>query len=584
MSLSTAFPGIRPTLLLDFCNANAVDPRITFTRNLAARYYDGETVAKAEENLVTFSQEFDISAWAKTRVTVTANNTAAPDGTSTAELVTQETGQTNAGAVFRASFVYPAAPLTFSVFAKADAKTFVRIAFFNSGGSPVNTWFNLQTGAVGTTDAGITASIVSAGSGWYRCICTYTPVSSYTQQAGGIYVSDTDNSLTVVDSGGIYIWGAQLEQRSAPTAYTPTTTAPITNYVPQLMTAAANVPRIDYDPITRVCRGLLIEESRQNLLLRSEEFNTTWTSNLAGVVGISADQTIAPDGTLTADLAQFALQNDGDIGLKQAVSGLTPSATYTFSAWVKAPPGFASRTVVLRLKRASGGTPTAAINTVTLTDQWQRVSVSLTLAADNNNIEAQFFAPLTTGATNVFLWGAQLEAGAFPTSYVATAGSAVTRPADAATMTGTNFSSWYRADAGTMFVNVDAPVGTGGNYTYSISDGTNSNYLYGFIVGSGTNRVRPLDVGVGGVSQASISVPSQLGLNLFAAAYRVNDFAASVNGGAIVSDTAGTVPVVNRLNIGVSALGTSGNLNGYIRKLAFYPARLPDAQLQALTR
>lgn len=88
MSIQNNFPNIKPTLLLDFANTKRLDPRITFTRNSPATYYDGKTVAKAEENLLLYSQEFDNAAWVKVRSVVTTNTSLAPDNTLTSDTLT----------------------------------------------------------------------------------------------------------------------------------------------------------------------------------------------------------------------------------------------------------------------------------------------------------------------------------------------------------------------------------------------------------------------------------------------------------------------------------------------------------------
>lgn len=79
MAIQSLYPALKPTLLLDFANTKTLDPRITYTRASTATFYDGKTVAKAEENLLTYSQEFDNADWIKANTTITANTTAARD-------------------------------------------------------------------------------------------------------------------------------------------------------------------------------------------------------------------------------------------------------------------------------------------------------------------------------------------------------------------------------------------------------------------------------------------------------------------------------------------------------------------------
>jgi hypothetical protein len=84
MTISNLYPALKPSLNLDFANVKALDPRITFARASTGTYYDGQTVAKAEENLLIRSQEFDSSpTWATSSSSVTANTTTAPVGRTT---------------------------------------------------------------------------------------------------------------------------------------------------------------------------------------------------------------------------------------------------------------------------------------------------------------------------------------------------------------------------------------------------------------------------------------------------------------------------------------------------------------------
>ena len=68
-----------------------------------------------------------------------------------------------------------------------------------------------------------------------------------------------------------------------------------------------------------------------------------------------------------------------------------------------------------------------------------------------------------------------------------------------------------------------------------------------------------------------------------AAAFKANDFAACIDGGTVATDTSGTIPTVDRAFIGINALGTGDYLNGHIKTIRFYPSRLTDSELVALT-
>lgn len=174
---------------------------------------------------------------------------------------------------------------------------------------------------------------------------------------------------------------------------------------------------------------------------------------------------------------------------------------------------------------------------------------------------------------------ANLEAGAFATSFIATAGASVTRSADVMVMTGTNFSSWYSPTEGSLFTeNLSAVAST--RLIASISNGTSALRMGLQVVGGGINFV-VADT----ATQANLAIGTEtVGVALKAiGAYKLNDFAGSANGGTPVLDTLGSVPTVDRMHIG-SSLGTGVFLNGHIRRIRYYNQRLPNAVIQALTR
>ena len=595
MAIQSNFPAIRPSLLLDFANSKRLDPRITFTRASTARYYDGSTVAKAEENLLQHSQAFENAYWTKTTTDITADSTTAPDGTSTADTFAH-TSSSGSQIVRAPSPAFNSTQYTFSVFLKYSACQWVRL----SPGNGVDVWFDVQNGVVGTASGG-TGSIVNAGGGWYRCIVVASPAS------GNIAIANVtaDNSSTRSTDAN-FIWGAQLEQRSAVTAYTATTTAPITNYVPVLQTAAAGVPRFDHNPTTGESLGLLIEEARTNSLQRSEEFdNAYWTKTEASV---QANVIVAPDGTLTGDkLVESANNAVHFIARDVSVTG-----TYTSSIYVKAGERYR-----FQLRNKNSGSATATTATVDLLAQtitasaaggafgqaatltavgngWYRVTITgntggsmgVVLELQNNSGATTYTGD---GYSGLYIWGAQCEsASSFATSYIPTVAASATRQADAASMTGTNFSSWYDAAEGTVYAEAQAPVwstASAAPAVVSINDGSASNRMY---LGRSASTTRPFfNVATSGATQADVttSLTSWAGgaTMRLAGVYKVNDFALSIDGGAAGTDTAGTVPVVNQMLIGLRTTGDGAVWNSAIRKLAYYPLRLTNAQLQAIT-
>lgn len=222
---------------------------------------------------------------------------------------------------------------------------------------------------------------------------------------------------------------------------------------------------------------------------------------------------------------------------------------------------------------------------------WYRWSIAATAAASGAGaIRFSIIGPLgsTTytgdGTSGLFLWGNQIEAGAFPTSYIPTVASTVTRAGDVAVMTGTAFSNWFNASEGTI-VSETAIYSTAARNSaaYDINDTTGNNrIIYRTITTTSTdqNVIRS-----GGALIASLvsGVAVTTSPRKAAVAYRASDFALVVNGSTPTAQLSGAVPVsVTQMQLGL-AVGPSEWINGHLRRITYYPTRLTDAQLQALT-
>jgi hypothetical protein len=591
---------VRPSLLLDFANTKTLDPRITFTRASTASFYDGKTVAKAEENLLERSQEFDNAYWLKLNSTVTANAATAPDGTSTAEKIFETTDNTAHNIAVDANKITITNGQTYacSVFAKAAEVTLLQLTL-GASASQAYANFDLSAGAVvGSGGSPVSTSIVDVGGGWYRCILVATSVVTTT--SGGILFGPTNSSSSTRRaayvgnaSNGVLVWGAQLEQRSAASAYTPTTTAPITNYIPALQSAASGVARFEHNPVTGESLGLEIEEQRTNLRTYSDDFsNAAWSKDN---VTIASNTIIAPDGTLIGDAIVENTANSS-----HSISGSTTvtAGLHTVTLYAKA----AGRTRFRIREGTTGGfadfnLASPSSNMVSVGNGWFRCSVSLTPASTNFILQvyvADASNNLTytgNGFSGIYIWGAQLEAGAFATSYIPTVASQVTRLADVAQMTGSNFSSWFRTDEGTVYSEflLQPPSG---NFPspWTITDST--------ALGSAPpNRIQPyqnstktslgFDVTTNGTNQANIlTTVSDMGANFTknAVVFKVNDFASSSNAGTVGTDTAGVLSSsYTQLTIGRDLQTTSSKTGSLVKKIAFYPRRLTNAELQGLT-
>lgn len=392
--------------------------------------------------------------------------------------------------------------------------------------------------------------------------------------------------------------------------FTRASTGTYTGYDGLIKSAATNAPRFDFDPTTGECKGLLIEEARTNLLTYSEQFdNAAWTK-----IGstITANATTAPDGTLTADKLIESTANTAHYMDYMSIVTLT-NVNLTFSFYFKVAEktnqfyvqiynSVASDSISLRidlqlktLVTLSQGTATVtAANIVNIGNDWFRASITvIPSSANSGSLYTVRFAFLKNdnsnftytgdGTSGIYIWGAQLEVGAFPTSYIPTTSAQATRAADVAVMTGTNFSSWYRQDEGTVVTNVSVTQSVADSNILSIDDGTYNNRIALYIGGSGTvyNPFIVTNASVIAVLTQSAAY-SPITNNLLATAYKLNDFSAVLTGHTPVTDTSGTPPVVSLMNIGANSAG-SVKLNGTIANLSFYPKRLTNAELQAIS-
>lgn len=180
----------------------------------------------------------------------------------------------------------------------------------------------------------------------------------------------------------------------------------------------ANAARFDYDPVTLACKGLLIEESRANLFTYSGDLtNASW--DFTGTAR-TANAGVAPDGTTTATRVQFSANS---FLYKNNVPAA--GSSFTISVWVKSYGG-ANQTI-----RLFGNGVTTLSSDITVTSSWQRVSFTFNFTAATSG-----FTTASGQAADVLMWGAQLEAGDFLTSYISTTTASVTRNADIATLTG----------------------------------------------------------------------------------------------------------------------------------------------------
>lgn len=540
------------------------DQLLDFTRTSAATFVGSNGLIQntpASVNLLTQTQQFDNAAWTKGAVTVTANSTVAPDGTSTADTLTPTSADSN---IRQEALPASVSPHTFSVWLRSAT------------GSDISTTLQAWRSSPFAVVASVTITVTSV---WQRFTLTFTPLdaTAHAVVVGGASTLSTGENL--------FIWGAQLEAASAATTYTRNN-------------GGVFPPRFDYDPVTLAAKGLLIEEQRTNLALQSQTFdNAAWTKLNATV---TANATTAPDGTSAADFVVPDTTNNQH-GVFQSVTTASGTA-YTHSVYAKAG-GYDwlymtegnNVTAQASFNLATGalgtvsgtGSPSATITPVG--NGWYRCTLTLTPIASPHNIQFRAVnangggAFAGNGTSGIYIYGAQLEAGAFATSYIPTVASQVTRTADQCSIVAPNFAPWYNQSEGTFVASFDMAGGSAAlssNRAVLVAreSATSNHYIY-----NGSGQVTGWTV-VSGVDQAFLTTGAVVAdtVTNIAYAYKTNDFAASRNGGTVATDTSGTLPVPTALGIGSNS-ASSLFLSGHIRSIRYYPTRLTNAQLQALT-
>lgn len=373
-----------------------------------------------------------------------------------------------------------------------------------------------------------------------------------------------------------------------------------------IRTAANNVPRFDHDPTTGESLGLLIEESRTNQFPYSSEFdNSAWNTSNSNV---TANQITAPDGTVTAD----KISADATATEARYVNddtSITSGNVYTQSVFAKAgevtvlqiapSTGFSSRYQNFDLSTGQLGNGDVESASITAyPNGWYRCTVTQTAITTISGRMVMAFAtvpgdgripsPNISLGDGLYLWGAQLEVGSFATSYIPTSGSTVTRAADLASISGTNFAEWYNPTESSIICSYSHIMST-----YPIASGNERLYRFRAVGGNDTridfvtyNDYHPY-IAADGSTVASLGGFTSLynnQENKTAVGIQQNNFVNSFNGQIKVTDSSGAWPPNNSITEIFLGSQAGGNfLNGHINKFLYYPKRLPNAQLQALT-
>jgi hypothetical protein len=562
------------------------DGDFTVTRATTATRVNSEGLVElVPYNLFEYSEQFDNGVWAKQNSVITANTATAPNGTLTADLLKVNT---TSGSVQK--YVIDFIPInsgyyTFSIYAKANTYGYLAIVSLVGGDVKIS-YFNINTGAVGTTTSGTTSSIESLGDGWYRITQTSLETTSANRFFGVYFANSSLNTYTFTSdiNDSFFIWGAQLVEGTEAKDYQRTETR-------------LNIPRLDYS--LGSCPNLLLEPQRTNLVLWSEQFDNVNWNKIAST--ITANSTTSPSGVQNADtLTGISAAS----GTRRIVQGMTVLNATNYTTSVYAKKGTNNFVQIFQLDITFG--PNAWANfdlnngvvgsvgssvTATITDVgngWYRCSMTaLSILGGNTSTSIILVTSATspraeqnTLTTSVFLWGAQVEAGEYPTSYIPTTTASVTRNADSITRNNIYTNGLITASGGTWFVelrnNVSRTRDSSGGGIF-LNTGTSSLLGNGFVIrntGGGLLRLSVQKV----INDIPISLRTTT-TDKVKIAIKWNGSTADVfaNGVKVVTATVFTATAME--NLICNATNVSANIN----QMELFPTPLTDTQCIELT-
>ena len=536
---------------------------MSFSRaSSATRVASNGLIEKVRTNVALRSQSFATSAvWSTVSGTITDNAGTAPDGTNTASKIVAG----NADPYVYQSLT-PSAQVTLSCYVKGIGSSIGKTARI-------------------ICNADLTD--VTMDGTWQRISVTHTPSGTE------IYGLEIPNPAVSGDE--VLLWGFQVEYGDIATDYIATTSAAVS------VGPVSGLPRLDY--LNSTCPRLLLEPQRTNLQTNSENATgTNWGNAIA--VDITANQTASPDGYVSADLIA-ATPASVNHRFEQSFAA-TSGTAYTLSYFAKANTNnqcyivgfadnsvFATQTAIFNLTNGTilSNTGGGTANIVNYGNGWYRVSLTITAGATatgywGNGLAKNGSITFTSDGTSIYMWGLQLEAGAYATSYIPTLGTSVTRVADAAFKTG--ISSLIGQTEGTIFVEINFDLGViaPDNSRIQLSDGTTSNWIFiAFPNGSASNLIRIYANGSSG-SMSEYSTNSIVsGVNKIAYGYKSGSFVLYVNGVQEASSSSTiTIPTCSRIDLTGSSPAVINALErtNYNQALLF-KTRLTNESLASLT-
>ena len=418
-----------------------------------------------------------------------------------------------------------------------------------SGVANANNVPNLQR----LQNAGGSASVIGST---YKYSLDVSNVSGfYSVYVYGVYVLATVNTEGTIEgyvtatstNGAVWVAGATAGGLVS---------AKIDNVsVKEVITS--NVPRIDYTG--GGCGSLLLEPQRTNLITYSNDFSQ-WTQQSGVTPTYNTTETLSPDGTYNS--TKFI--GNGSAGVLNAA--ITVTGVITRSIYLKSVTG----TVNVILKDPN---ITITSKSLTVTTEWQRFDL-----AEDNGTSSQGIWISSIPISGVYMYGGQIEASSYPTSYIPTSGATVTRLQDTSSTTG--LSSVIGQTEGTIYGEFNfKDHSTGTRRLLCLTDGTTSNRITTYV-----NTADSISVYIvnGGAAQADIvgTVLTE-GVIKYAVSYASNTIKLFLNGTLVGSDTSATIPATSNFYVGTE----NGNSPSYFnwQNLMVFPSALTDDELADLT-
>jgi hypothetical protein len=382
-----------------------------------------------------------------------------------------------------------------------------------------------------------------------------------------------------------------------------------------MQTAANDVWPVEFDPVTGRCLGRSVWPARTNLLLYSQEFdNAAW---LLSSATITANAAAAPDGTMTVDrLIEDATNNVHQV--RQAAT-YAVSTTYALSVFVAQSGTGSLRNVQLIMQTTAGGFITqhfdltaGTVGTTATSGAFPFVLVAarmfpvpggyrcVLIATSGSTAGAgvAYFRMLNgtaqtylgDGVSSLYLWGAQLEAGWYETSYIPTTAASATRAVDIAKVSTLSSLGW-NASAGTVLFRGTSRYEDDGSNTSAMWSFWESNVLFWTArLDLTTTRTGQVFILYRGDTQYQIEGDT----NDYAPGLVPMKFATSFQSsaapmrlaidGETETTTSGVFPAVpplpSELRIGHGNNTTTSVFGGWIRSLRYWPRFITDAELQ----